>query len=78
MSHLTSCAYLILSQPELFNRAVVDACAHILGPAETLRASSNMPHAVEKGHTNESSEWRFKETMDAGGPLDKRNAPKAQ
>jgi len=44
-------------QPELFNRAVIDACASYIGAAEERRASASMPHAIEKSHTADASEW---------------------
>ena len=60
-------------QPELFNRALIDACAPYLGKDVVRAASEAMPHAVEKSHTPEASKWVHSEGEAAG-----QKAPSAQ
>ena len=51
--------FVFLEQPELFNRAVVDACAAYLGPAAEQRAAAAMPHAHEERRSADATEWKY-------------------
>ncbi|GAX75111.1 hypothetical protein CEUSTIGMA_g2555.t1 [Chlamydomonas eustigma] len=56
--------FVFLEQPQLFDRAVLDACASHLGEAEHQKASSGIPGAVEMSRSDDSSEWSFKADVD--------------
>ncbi|KAG1679091.1 hypothetical protein FOA52_000446 [Chlamydomonas sp. UWO 241] len=72
--------FVMLEQPHLFNRAVVDACASVLGAASAKAAAASMP-AKETAHSVEMSRWSIpiaaEAPLSSGGTAGQKAATKA-